>query len=174
MAGKSITGASPPRTGGRSRGKPTSPSSPIKAICCPSPLGFDVSRIDEPREERMVEDEPAGRVSGFTSSSPSSIFGDKAREEGLKSSVVVEEKAMSEEERGMDRSRTEFGLLGDGGNNNESEAPPPLLFVACVEASRNAVSAVLGLSELLVASNDENEEECPVLSLPSPAGLTSF
>lgn len=72
----------------------------------------------------------------------------------------------------------------DDGNNKPKAAL--LLFVACVEANRNVLSDsaaagagagagtdAAGLSELL-ASNDNNEGEDPVLSLPSSGGLTSI
>ena len=66
MVGKSITDVSPPKAGcSRLEGKPTSPSSPIKATCCfccccPSPLGFDVpGGMDEPGEEGLVVDDEA-------------------------------------------------------------------------------------------------------------------
>lgn len=186
MAGKSITGASPPppKVGSRFKGRPRPPSSPppIKAICWPSPFGFDVPPggvEDERGEDPRVggDDEPTVWVSGFTSSP----LGDKARK-GLEPSfvvvvVVVAEKVASEE-GGVDGLRTGFRSLADGNDDDDDDDEPkaaaaPLLFVACVEANRNGLSATVGFPELL-ASNDNNDEKgCPVLSLPSSSSSSS-
>lgn len=104
-------------------------------------------------------------------------MGDNKAREGLEPSVIViVEKVVSEEVVGwVDGLRFGFGSLANEDGNNDDNKPKaaPLIFVACVKADINALSATVDPSELLASNDNNEEEELPVLSLPSPGGLTS-
>lgn len=107
--------------------------------------------MEEPgeKEEGLVveDDEPAVWLSGFA---PSPLGDNKARE-GLEPSV--EEVVVG----WVDGLRFGFrSLANDEGNDDDDKAKAAPL-----------------LSELLASNDNNEEEERPVLSLPSPGGLTS-